>query len=401
MVELFIAKKHIKERKKQSIISILGIVIGMTVLLVSLGISSGLDKNMITNILSMTAHITLTNSESSILDYTAMGKKIKLIKGVKSVAAVYDTQGIIKYEDESGNYVSGISIKGISEKDAIENLHFDKIMIKGHLKFDKLSSIIVGKELFNALGAKLGDKVKIISSENKELNLTIVGVFQSGFYDFDTSMVIIPLRTVQILSDSGDVATSLEVKINNIYAAKKIGEEIYNKTGLLYRTWAEKNRNLLRALSLEKIVMVLVLSLIIIISGFVVGVILNTLVREKTKDIGVLRAVGYSKNNIMKIFLLEGLILGIIGIILGILTSGIILYALKTYSISFLSQIYYINKLPVDISWKEFVIVSGATFIIILISSIFPAYKAANLKPVEALKYEWDNSKIRKYKKRL
>ncbi|BDU50585.1 ABC transporter permease [Haliovirga abyssi] len=388
MVELFIATKHIKERKKQSIISVIGIAIGMIVLLVSLGIASGLDENMIKNILSMTAHITLTNSESSISDYTEMEKKISSIKGVKSVAAVYDTQGIIKYEDVSGNYVSGISIKGISEEDAIKNLHFDKKIIKGHLKFDKLSSIIVGKELFNALGAKLGDKVKIISSENKELNLTIVGVFQSGFYDFDTSLVIIPLRTVQILSDSGDTTTSLEVKIKNIYAAKKIGEEIFNKTGLAYRTWSEKNRNLLRALSLEKMVMILVLSLIIIISGFVVGVILNTLVREKTKDIGVLRAIGYSKDNIMKIFLLEGLILGVVGIILGIVISGIILYILKTYSISFLSQIYYIDKLPVNISWREFAVVSGATFIIVLISSIFPAYKAANLKPVEALKYE-------------
>jgi lipoprotein-releasing system permease protein len=167
-----------------------------------------------------------------------------------------------------------------------------------------------------------------------------------------------------------------------------VASEIYSKTGLNTKTWGQLNRNLLSALSLEKTVMIIVFSLIVIIAGFVVWVTLNMLVREKTRDIGVMRAMGFSSERIMKIFLIEGMILGVMGIIIGTVVALGILWYVKNYSIAQLTSIYYLTKIPVELSLKEIFTIIGANLVVIFISSIFPAYRAAKLQPVEALRYE-------------
>ena len=145
---------------------------------------------------------------------------------------------------------------------------------------------------------------------------------------------------------------------------------------------------MLSALTLEKTIMLVVFSLIAIVAGFLIWITLNTLVREKTKDIGIMRAMGFSKKNIMLIFLIQGLVLGLIGIIIGIILSLVMLYYIKNYAVDLVANIYYIRSIPIEISLKEISTIVGANFIIILISSIFPAYRAAKLENVEALRYE-------------
>lgn len=388
MIELFIASKHIKERKRQSIISIMGIVIGITVLTVAIAVSNGLDENMIHNILSMTPHVKVTNSESSIEDYLEIEKKIMKIDGVKGVISKYSTQGIAKYEGDGGTFVSGVIIEGMTDDGARRVLELNKKIVEGTMSLKNYDDILVGKELFEQLGAKLGDKIKIVSSENKEVYLKIVGIFQTGFYDFDTTMVIIPLETVQMMYDSGDIVTTLDVRLKNVYDAPKIAAIINKDFNVNAKTWGELNKNLLSALSLEKNVMIIILSLLVIISGFVISVILNMLVKEKTKDIGILRSVGYSSNSIMKIFIIEGVILGATGIFIGIVFSLMIIFLLKLNIIKFPSDIYYLDKIPVSIEIVDYVKIVSAASLIILLSSIQPAYKAAKLVPVEAMKYE-------------
>ncbi len=389
MIEYFIAKKHIKERKRQSVLAILGITLGMTVLLVSLAISNGLNQNMIHNILSMTAHIEVSNSEMAISDYNELKTKIEEVDGVKGAMPKYATQGILKYSGDYGTFVSGVIINGIQEKDAQKILKLDEKIKKGKVELTKLTSVIIGKELFDQIGAEIGDKVKIVSPESKELYLTIEGVYESGYYEFDSTLLIIPLKTVQILSETGDIVTGIDVKVDNVYKAEEVAKKIMElDTNLSTRTWGQLNKNLLYALSLEKTVMVFLLSLIIIIAGFVIGVILNTLVREKTKDIGILRSMGLAKNRVMKIFFLEGMILGVYGVISGNIVALIIIELIKRYSDKLPLNAYYLTKLPIIITFKDFMLISTATMIIIIISSIFPANSAAKLTPVEALKYE-------------
>lgn len=387
MIEFFIAKKHIIERKKQSLISVIGITIGVIVLMVSIGIANGLDKNMIDSILSVTSHVVVANS-GKIKDYKEVKDQIEKIEGVKGAVPSIATQGIFKYNGLFGGYVSGVKIEGYDLESAKKAMDLDKKIVLGSIEPDKINGILIGKELFGSIGASIGDEVTIISSENKEIKFKIQGVFQSGYYDYDVNMVILPLKAVQYLMYGEDVVSKIDVTLDDPYKARPISIEITDKTGIFSRTWGDMNRNLLSALSLEKTVMIMVFSLIVVIAGFVVWVTLNMLVREKIKDIGIMRAMGFSKQNIMKVFLIQGMVLGGVGIFIGTTLSLLFLWYIKNNSLDFITSIYYLTKIPVEITLNEILVIIGANFLIIFISSIFPAYRAAKMETMEALKYE-------------
>ncbi|MBN1469729.1 MAG: ABC transporter permease [Fusobacteriaceae bacterium] len=389
MIEFFIAKKHIMERKKQSIISVLGIVIGITVLIVSLSISNGLDGNMINNILSLSPHITIDNNGYYIENYEGILKDLEKINGVKGVIPTFNNQGILKTVGEDGSFASGVQIRGLDLKRAEKALDFKKIIVQGKVNHENYNEIIVGSEIFNQFELKLGDEVELTSAENKKIKLKVSGVFKTGNLDTDSATVIIPLVTSQIIAESGDVLRSIDITLTNPYDANKIISEVKSKTpNYSSRTWGEINEALLKALSLEKTVMLVLFSLLIIIAGFVIGIVLNTMVREKTKDIGIMRSMGYSRYSIMKIFLLEGIFLGALGISVGLGTSYVLMKLLKLGVFNKLTEVYYLTSIPVKISLKEVMIIVLATIFVILFSSIFPSYRASKLTPVEALKYE-------------
>ena len=389
MIEFFIAKKQMLERKKQSILSIVGVFIGITVLIVSLGVSNGLDKNMINSILSLTSHINVYSPEN-IPNYEELVKNIEEVKGVKGAVPTIETQGIIKYEGHGEPYVAGVKVVGYDLDKAIKVMKLDDYIIDGKIDVEDKKSILIGKELAASMGAMVGDKVKLITSEETDLEMTVGGIFQSGFYEYDLNMVLIPLQTAQYITYSDETVGRLSVRLDNPYDAQELIYDVARKlpTDLYIGTWGEQNRALLSALTLEKTIMLVVFSLIAIVAGFLIWITLNTLVREKIKDIGIMRAMGFSKKNIMLIFLIQGIILGIIGIILGIIVSLILLYYIKNYAVDLVSNIYYLKDIPIEISLKEIAIIVGANFIVILISSIFPAYRAAKLENVEALRYE-------------
>ena len=384
MVEFFIAKKHIFERKRQSLISTLGIAIGVVVLIVSIGIANGLDKNMINSILSMTSHVLVENGDK-LSNYNELKEKIEKIPGVKGAVPSIETQGIFKYNGIYGGYISGVKIEGFDLESAKKAMDLNKKIVEGSISPDKINGVLIGKELFRNIGASLGDEVTIISSENKEIKFKIEGVFQSGYYDYDINMIILPLKAAQYLVYSGDTVNKIDVTLNDPYKAPEIADKIMSETKIFSRTWGDLNRNLLSALSLEKTVMIMVFSLIVIIAGFVVWVTLNMLVREKIKDIGIMRSMGFSRKSIMKIFLIQGMLLGIAGIVIGIIISLCFLWYIKNYTLAFITSI---TKIPVEISVKEIGVIIGANIGIIFVSSVFPAYRAAKMETVEALRHE-------------
>lgn len=385
--EYFIAKKHILERKKQSFIGMLGIAIGIIVLTVSIGISNGLNKNMIDSILSLSSHVTVIGN-NNIKNYKKLEKEFLLWPEVKGVVPKVTSQGIIKYQGPLGNYVAGVKLDGMDLKEAIKALNLNKKIKQGKIDLNNPKGILIGEELLNQMGAQIGDSVNLVSANNKDLNLEIMGTFQSGYYDYDLSMVILPLKTAQYITERDGTISSLDLTLNNPYDAKLISNRIYKDTGLYNRTWGSLNQNLLKALSLEKTVMIIGFSLIVIIAGFVVWIILNMMVREKIRYIGIMRSMGISNKSIVKVFLIQGLILGFIGILLGSVISIFLLWYIKTYSLPEISSIYYLSKVPVELSLKELLTIIFSNIILIFLSSIFPAYKAGKLKIVEALKHD-------------
>ena len=387
MVEFFIAFRHVGERKFQSIFSILGVAIAVTVFIVSLTVSNGLEKNMINSLLTMSPHILIKNRQKSFFEnYNQIVENVKKIKGVKAVIPQINSQSIIKRE----GFAKGVLANGISPENVKTDLKLR--IIKGNNNISELNSVLIGEELSKELKLKVGDEISLVSAENKPLKLIVRGIFKTGFLDYDSNLIIVPLQTMQILSEQGQAATEIGIKVESPQKVEETLNQVNNtinsqEYGAI--SWKTINQNLLRAVQFEKFVLVAILSLLLVIASFAVSVILNMIVREKIKDIGILKSIGYTNKNIRRIFTIEGLIIGVFGMILASALSPLILMALKRlFKIYMKSGTYYLEELPLYISQKELLIIYGVTFVVVFLSTIFPAARASRLKPVEALKYE-------------
>ena len=387
MVEFFIAFRHVVERKFQSIFSILGVAIAVTVFIVSLTVSNGLEKNMINSLLTMSPHILIKNRQKSFFEnYNQIIENVKKIKGVKAVIPQINSQSIIKRE----GFAKGVLANGISPENVKTDLKLR--IIKGNNNISELNSVLIGEELSKELKLKVGDEISLVSAENKPLKLIVRGIFKTGFLDYDSNLIIVPLQTMQILSEQGQAATEIGIKVESPQKVEETLNQVNNtinsqEYGAI--SWKTINQNLLRAVQFEKFVLVAILSLLLVIASFAVSVILNMIVREKIKDIGILKSIGYTNKNIRRIFTIEGLIIGVFGMILASALSPLILIALKRlFKIYMKSGTYYLEELPLYISQKELLIIYGVTFVVVFLSTIFPAARASRLKPVEALKYE-------------
>ena len=389
IVEFFIALRHITERKFQSIFSILGVSIGVTVFIVSLTVSNGLEKNMIDSLLTLTPHITIKSDYGNVIeDYETKSAELKKIDGVTAVIPKYSNQAIVKYKEMA----KGVIANGIKAESASKDLKLK--IIKGKNDISELNSILVGEEFSKEMGVDVGDEINIVSAENKEIKLIIRGIFKTGYYEYDSNLVILPLTTMQILSEKGETVTEMGINVKNPQKLenqlKSVNEKaaIFGNNNLGIYSWSELNQNLLSAVKFEKFVLVSILSLLIMIACFAVSVILNMIVREKTKDIGILKSIGYSNKNIRRIFTIEGLVIGISGMILASIMSPLVLLLLKKMFKIFMKTTYYLEELPLYISMKEIILIYIVTTIIVFLSTLYPAIKASRLKPVEALKHE-------------
>ena len=388
-IEFFIALRHITERKFQSIFSILGVSIGVTVFIVSLTVSNGLEKNMIDSLLTLTPHITIKSDYGNVIeDYETKSAELKKIDGVTAVIPKYSNQAIVKYKEMA----KGVIANGIKAESASKDLKLK--IIKGKNDISELNSILVGEEFSKEMGVDVGDEINIVSAENKEIKLIIRGIFKTGYYEYDSNLVILPLTTMQILSEKGEAVTEMGINVKNPQKLenqlKSVNEKaaIFGNNNLGIYSWSEINQNLLSAVKFEKFVLVAILSLLIMIACFAVSVILNMIVREKTKDIGILKSIGYSNKNIRRIFTIEGLVIGLSGMILASIMSPLVLLLLKKMFKIFMKTTYYLEELPLYISMKEIVLIYIVTTVIVFLSTLYPAIKASRLKPVEALKHE-------------
>ena len=387
MVEFFIAVRHILERKFQSIFSILGVAIAVTVFIVSLTVSNGLEKNMITSLLTLSPHIQIKSTKGSFFDnYNDVIEKTKGIKDVKAVIPQINSQSIIKFD----NFAKGVLAKGMEAENVKNDLKLR--IVKGNNNISELNSILIGEGLSKEMDLKVGDVLSLVSAENKELKLTVKGIFKTGFLDYDSNLVIIPLRTMQILGEQGEVATETGIITGNPQKIEEVEAQVYEKLqndNFSVISWKTINHNLLNAVQFEKFVLIAILSLLLMIASFAVSVILNMIVREKIKDIGILKSIGYTNSHIRNIFTIEGLIIGVSGMILASILSPVILMILKKlFKIFMGNSYYYLEELPLYISVRELSMIYIVAFAVVFISTIYPAARAAKMKPVEALKYE-------------
>ena len=406
-LEKEITFRYLKTRKKDgflniiSIFSFIGISLGVAVLIIVMSVMNGFRTELINKIVGFNAHVTVKPYEKSINLEKLNDKNLKIIS--KELILSNTGEAIVIGKD----YTKGLVLRGYNSKD------FSRLDVvkKGNLigESNKLSrnSISIGKELSFNLDLSLGDRVSIMSpigietiigSLPKQETFTITSIFDSGLADFDANIAFINLNTLENFFDLKKINRNLEIYLNNPSNIDEIKIEIQKifDNEFVY-TWADMNNSLFSALKVERNVMFIILSLIIIVAAFNIISGLTILVKNKTKDIAILKSIGVLNKSITKIFFLVGVIIGttatLFGIFLGVLFSLYIEnlreFLSNTFNISlFPEEIYFLSKMPSEINSTSIFIISICSIFITIIVSIFPAIKASKLDPVKGLKYE-------------
>ncbi|MDR1260044.1 MAG: ABC transporter permease [Endomicrobium sp.] len=402
-VEFFIAFRYLKARRSgffstlTTFVAVGGTALGVAVLIVALAIMNGFQNDIRNKILGVQPHIIVTKNESAFKNYLTIENKIKENKSVLYISPFICRQGIIRSFNSS--VLTNILVKAVNYEEENKILNISKQIKVSNISFDNKKigkkSIILGKELAKNIASNVGDEIVLMFSNDfvnapKIHKFVIVAIAEFGMYDFDSFFGFIDLDEGQRLFSMWDEISGFDININNFDKAVVIASQLQDNLHYKYRvkTWIEMNKNLFSALKLERIMMFLILGLIVLIAAF--NIISNILFLsvQKFKDIGIMSAMGFSKFMISKIYFYEGISIGFIGNIFGIIVGIVVSFVLKYFNIFKLPEdIYYVNKLPVMIVPSDIVIIAVSVFIITILTGIYPAYKISKLDPLKAIKY--------------
>jgi lipoprotein-releasing system permease protein len=406
--EVYISLRYLKAKRKQifisviSILSMAGVGLGVMALVVVLSVMSGFEDDLKTKILGTNAHLVILQHGSPMRDYGEVARKVEEIKGVVAATPFIFTQAMITSETN----VHGIILRGIDPNTAGRVINIENTLKKGSLGGLKEEGsigppgILIGKELAQTLGIMLNDSVVVVSPQDTLAPMgtgppmkkfRVAGIFDSGMYEYDTSLAYISLKSAQKFLAMDDKVSGVEVKVRDIYGVKKVAQQVQKELGFPFWTkdWMQMNRSLFAALKLERTVMFIILVLIVLVAAFGIVSTLIMVVMEKTKDIAILKSMGATAKSIMRIFIFEGLIIGVAGTILGLIGGyGICMLLAKYQFISLPSDIYYISRLPVKLNGIDFFLVALSAIGISFLATLYPSWQASKLDPAEALRYE-------------
>ncbi len=406
--ELFVGIRYLRAKQKETfislitILSIAGVTVGVMALIVVIAVMAGFEADLKNRILGVESHVVVMRHSGPMNEYERVLKQAKSIEGVQSATPFIYTQTMLR----SNSGVSGAVLRGVDPETAVEVIKvFDNVpppsLVDETRKNSKsgLPEIILGKQLARTLGVYKGDIVYVISPTGilspighvpAMRRFQVTGLFETGMYEFDGSLAYINLKEAQDLLRMREGVTGIEVRVNNIYNAREIAEKIISKLGFPFwaRDWMQMNRNLFSALKLEKIVMFIILALIILVAAFNIASTLIMMVMEKTRDIAILKTMGATEKSIGKIFVLKGMIIGIVGTAIGVVSGFILCKLLEKYKfIELPGDVYYITTLPVRLEMLDVLLIAAAAIGICFLATLYPARQASKLNPVEAIRY--------------
>ncbi|MBI5116375.1 lipoprotein-releasing ABC transporter permease subunit [Candidatus Poribacteria bacterium] len=403
--ELFVGFRYLRGKRKNAFISLItlfsifGVMIGVMALIVVLGVMTGFDKKLLKTVLGTTSHVVVSR-DGGIKDYEAVLHKVKSVPGVLEAAPFFAGQVLLR----SDTNVLGAAIRGIIPEEEMKVSDFSSFL-KGKLTGD---GIVLGTELARQLNVMPGDTVRVISpyfvstpmgEMPYKKTLEVTGLYTSGMYEYDTSFCFVALEQAQSLFGVPGTIAGIEVRIRDPFEAKAIANAISREVGGDYwaRSWMDLNRTFFAALRHEKIIMAVILVLIIVVAAFNIASTLIMVVMEKTRDIGILKSIGAPAPSIQKIFIIDGLMVGVVGTTLGVVfgyalansLDSVVNFMGRVFGLElFPSTIYYFDKIPVDTSIFDTLWIGGSALILSLLASLYPAWQASRLNPVEALRYE-------------
>jgi lipoprotein-releasing system permease protein len=403
--ELFIARRYLKARRKQvvisfiTVISVLGVMTGVAALIIILSMYAGMSLDLQGKILGATAHITvLPRGAGGLAGYRELGAAVAAVPGVRAVTPAVYVQALAS----SGTASAGLVLKGVDP--AAEARLAGSLGVLRTGRFEALAgrrTVILGAELAKSLDAAAGAPITLIVPKGTLTPLglmprihryRVVGTFESGLFDLDNTWAFISLDEARALAGlPADTVQALEVRVHDIYAVPaiqaEIGRRLGERAGLT--NWIETNRPLFAALQLEKWGMFLAIGLIVLVASLNIVTTLILMVMEKSRDIAILRAMGATERQIMRVFVWQGMIIGCIGTLLGAALGVGLAWAGDHYKwIRLDAAVYSIPYLPFRISSWDVLLVAGAALLISFLATLYPSRQAARLNPVEAIRYE-------------
>jgi lipoprotein-releasing system permease protein len=406
--EFYIARRHFRAKRRTGFISVigaislLGVTLGVAALVVVMSVMNGFQSELKNRILGITAHLVVLKFPTQPMGgYRELINKIRALPEVVACSPFIYTKSMIS----QGSRVDGVVLRGVDPTLEAGVTDVSRNVIAGSYDFEErpgeLPGLVLGVDLADRLESHIGDTLTVASPMAaratplglvpKARRFRLAGIFDSGMYEYNSTLAYISLGQAQDFLDMGGTVSGLEVKVKDIYRASEVGRAIVRQLGPEYRTsdWMHLNWNLFSALKLEKVVMFLILALVVMVAAFNIVSSLIMTVMEKVREIGVLKSVGATSGGVMRIFVIQGLMTGAVGTALGLILGLGSCLLLKRYQfIKLPADVYFIDRLPVQMQAGDFLLVAGAAMAITLLATLYPSWKAARLDPVEAIRYE-------------
>jgi lipoprotein-releasing system permease protein len=410
--ELFIGLRYTRAKRRNHFISFIsgismaGIALGVAALIVVLSVMNGFQKELRARILGVASHVQISGADNRLSDWRKLDEIATRRPRVVAAAPFVNAQGMLSMDAN----VRGTIVRGIVPKleDGVADIGRHMIAGKLDLLVPGEFNIVLGSELSRALRAYPGDRVTLIAPQGlvtpagivpRLKQFKVVGIFEVGMFEYDSGLALIALEDAQRLYQYGDQVSGLRLKLDDLFAAQEVARDLVNAVGrdLYVSDWTRSHANFFRAVQIEKNVMFIILLLIVAVAAFNIVSTLVMAVTDKQPDIAILRTLGASPASIMKIFMVQGALIGVIGTFIGV-GGGILLaynidvvvpFLERMLNLKFLSpQIYYISELPSDPQQRDIIVIAVVSLVLSLLATLYPSWRASRVRPAEALRYE-------------
>jgi lipoprotein-releasing system permease protein len=410
--ELFIGLRYTRAKRRNhfisfiSLISMVGIALGIIVLITVLSVMNGFQHELRSRILGVASHVEISEFGGTLANWPAIAQGAAQHAEVVASAPYIMAQGMLSFDQA----VQGALIRGILPGEEAKVADIGQHMKAGRL--DDLRpgefGIVLGIELAHSLGVRMGDKVTVIAPQGNVTpagilprlkQFTVVGVFEVDMNVYDAGLALIHMDDAARLYRMGDQVSGVRLKLTDLFAAPRVSRELTNALpgNLFIRDWTHQNANFFRAIQMEKTVMFVIMFFIVAVAAFNIVSTLVMVVTDKQADIAILRTLGASPRSIMKIFIVQGTIIGVVGTLIGVI-GGVALAANidvvvpaieRLFGVQFLAKdVYYITELPSDVQSMDVVVIALVSFVLSLLATLYPSWRASKINPAEALRYE-------------